>query len=71
MAKTERLISGKSFLFETREFILSNTYATFEAQLIKKLRNTKTELKKSVGDKQKCVYLKASQELLESTSGVV
>ena len=41
----------------------------FEAQLIKKLSNT--ELKKSVGDKQKCAYLKASQELLENTSAVV
>ena len=43
----------------------------FEAQLIKKLSSTKTEFRKSVGGKQKCVYLKASQELLENTSAVV
>ena len=33
-------------------YVISNTLATFEAQFIKKLSNTETELKKSVAYKK-------------------
>ena len=36
--------------------ILSNTKVTFEAQFIKKLSNTKAELKKNVAYKKTCSF---------------
>ena len=36
-------------------FVLSNAYAAFEAQFIKKLTNTEAELKKSVACKKVCL----------------
>ena len=35
-------------------YILSNTYAAYEAQFMKKLSNTETELKKNVAYKEVC-----------------
>ena len=38
-------------------YVSSNTEATFEAHLMKKLSNSKAELKKSVAYKKKRVYI--------------
>ena len=37
-------------------YVISNTSTTFEAQFIKKLSNTETEMKKCVASKKKPVF---------------
>ena len=39
-------------------YVLSNTEATLEAQLIQKLSNTEAQLKKSVAYKKACILMK-------------
>ena len=49
--------------------VLSNIYATFKAQFMKKLRNTEAELKKSVAYK-KSVYINLTS-VLDSSTGII